>query len=234
MDLYDLTLDTPQENLALDLALLEEAEAAPEPREALRLWESPRACVVVGRNSDVEREVRLEACRAADIPVLRRASGGCAVVVGPGCLMYSLVLSYRARPELARVDAAHRFVLGRMAEAVSPLVPVTVRGTSDLAIDERKFSGNSLRCRRRALLYHGTMLYAFPLELIGTCLRMPPREPDYRGGRPHEQFVANLPVAVDQLRGAVISAWQASPATTAWPRQRVAALARDLADGRAT
>ncbi len=35
------------------------------------------------------------------IPVLRRASGGAAIVIGPGCLMYALVLSYELRPSLA-------------------------------------------------------------------------------------------------------------------------------------
>ena len=42
MKLLDLTLETPAENLALDEALLEEAEQSTKPTEVLRLWESPR------------------------------------------------------------------------------------------------------------------------------------------------------------------------------------------------
>ena len=30
--------------------------------------------------------------------------------------------------------------------------------------------------------------------MIGRCLAMPPREPDYRQARPHDAFVANLPL----------------------------------------
>ncbi|MGC3966164.1 MAG: hypothetical protein QM775_01965 [Pirellulales bacterium] len=85
-------------------------------------------------------------------------------------------------------------MLDRVAAAIRPLLPdVAIRGTSDLARSERKFSGNSLRCRREALLYHGTLLYDFPLDLVGTVLRTPPRMPDYREQRPHGAFVGNLP-----------------------------------------
>ena len=77
--------------------------------------------VVVGRSSRVAAEVRLDACRELGIPVLRRPSGGAAVVAGPGCLMYALVLSYRLRPELRVVAAAHRWVLGTLAAALAAL-----------------------------------------------------------------------------------------------------------------
>ena len=44
------------------------------------------------------------------------------------------------------------------------------------------------------LLYHGTVLYDFNLELIDECLTMPPRVPDYRASRDHRDFVTNLPL----------------------------------------
>ncbi len=127
--------------------------------------------------------------------MLRRPSGGAAIVAGPGCLMYALVLSYRLRPRLRVLSEAHRWVLGTLAGALGAFAPgVECRGTSDLAIGGRKFSGNSARCRRNHLLYHGTLLYDFPLELVERCLAMPPRMPDYREGRRHESFVTNLPL----------------------------------------
>ncbi len=222
MDLLDLTLDTPAENLALDEALLDEAEASDRPRECLRLWESDRPIVVVGRNSRVEAEVHEDACSAGGVPVLRRTSGGCAIVAGPGCLMYAVVLSYELRPELRMLDAAHRFVLETIAAGLRPLLPnVERRGTSDLALRELKFSGNSLRCRRRALLYHGTLLYDFPLGLVSKYLKMPPRQPDYRGDREHESFIANLPVGVEVLRRQLALAWNATTPRGEWPYERV-------------
>jgi lipoate-protein ligase A len=229
MQLLDLTLATPAENLALDEALLDEAEHSDRPRECLRLWEAHSPLVVVGRNSRIELEVQEEYCRAHAIPILRRTSGGCAIVAGPGCLMYAVVLSYELRPELRMLDEAHRFVLETTLDALRPLVPnVSRQGTSDLTMVGEtacgeKFSGNSLRCRRNALLYHGTLLYDFPLELVTRCLKFPPRQPDYRQDRGHESFIANLPVDASAIKAGLVEAWKAEETRSDWPRVEVAA-----------
>jgi lipoate-protein ligase A len=228
MRFLDLTLPTLAENLALDEALLEEAERAESTLETLRTWESPKPGVVIGRSSRVSIEVRDEECRERQIPVLRRISGGAAVVVGPGCLMYSLVLDLRRRPELRAIDKAHAFVLGTIAAALRAATPdVVMRGTCDLAIGDKKFSGNSVRCKRNVLLYHGTLLYDFPLETVGRLLAMPPRRPDYRQDRKHDAFVINLPLDAAALRTALRSAWDANEPCPEWPRAKTARLAAE-------
>ena len=225
MRYLDLTLPTAAENLALDEALLDEAEGGEAPGETLRLWEPRQPMVVVGRSSQFHVEVRLDACRTLQIPVLRRPSGGAAIVAGPGCLMYALVLSYRLRPQLRVLAEAHRWVLGRLVGALGALVPgVGCQGTSDLAIGGRKFSGNSVRCRRDHFLYHGTLLYDFPLQLVERCLAMPPRMPEYREGRPHETFVTNLPLRPELIRKALVDAFAAREPYEPWPARRVAQL----------
>ena len=218
--LLDLTLATPADNLALDEALLEQAEEA-GTGEVLRLWESPCPFVVVGRASRTAVEIDLQQCRDLRVPVLRRCSGGAAVVVGPGCLMYALVLSYQRRPQLQMIDQAHRLVLDTLARALQPLLPeVRFQGTSDLTLENRKFSGNSLRCKRTHLLYHGTVLYRFPLSLIAQCLRSPPRQPEYRRSRTHESFLTNLPIGGDRLRRALADVWNVDGVLADWPHQR--------------
>jgi len=87
MQFLDLTLAEAAANIALDEALLEAAESAPEPREVLRLWEPAAPLVVVGRSSHVAAEVHVENCRERGIPVIRRTSGGLSIVGGKGCLM---------------------------------------------------------------------------------------------------------------------------------------------------
>lgn len=229
-----LTLPTPAENLALDEALLDLAEEEGSQAEFVRVWESPDPVVVVGRASRVNQEVDLKACDARGIPVLRRSSGGAAIVAGPGCLMYAVVLSYALRPESQDIRRAHAYVLGRIAEALNSRLAgrgrIMVAGTSDLALAvtgvdiPRKFSGNSLRAKRTHLLYHGTLLYDFDLSLIATCLRMPPRQPEYRDRREHRQFVTNLPLGLETLTEAVLAAWPTVVDAAAWPDQLVKAL----------
>ena len=134
--------------------------------------------------------------------------------------MYALVLSLQLRPQLRAIDRAHAAVLGTLAAALRPFVPdLALRGICDLALGEKKVSGNSVRCKREHLLYHGTLLYDFPLELIGRCLAMPPREPDYRQARPHGAFVANLPLDAAALRSALQTAWTAWEPCSDWPQE---------------
>jgi len=234
MHFLDLTLSEAADNLALDEALLDEAESLGEPRETLRLWEPIEPIVVVGRSSRIRDEVHVELCARQGVPVLRRPSGGAAIVAGPGCLMYALVLSSRLRPALQAVDQAHRYVLDTLVGALRPLAAgVRCRGISDLALGDLKFSGNSIRCKQNHLLYHGTLLYDFPLELIERYLAMPERQPDYRAGRQHRAFVANLPLAVQSLRAALVAAWDARKPYGVWPRDRMLRLVAERYSRRA-
>ncbi len=224
MKLLELTLETPQENLALDEALLQVAETGQhEADEVLRLWESPRHVVVLGRSSDAQAEVDLDACQRRGIPVFRRSSGGATVLIGPGCLMYAVVLSYELRPQLRMIETAHQFVLERLRQAIEPQVPeIAPQGTSDLTINSRKFSGNSLRCRQRHLLYHGTIVYDFSTALMAECLAAPARQPDYREGRTHQDFVVNIPIDPDILRSQLAHAWDATTPLVHWPSAETA------------
>ena len=117
--------------------------------------------------------------------------------------MYAVVLDYKQRPELRIIEQAHRYVLGQIAEALGPVLPgVTRQGISDLTWNDRKISGNSLRCCRSHLLYHGTLLYNFSLGLISSYLRTATRQPAYRRGREHLDFMANAPLSISAARNA--------------------------------
>jgi lipoate-protein ligase A len=209
--LLDLTLATPEQNLALDESLFRELEAAAEAGsdpagwERLRLWESPQPCVVLGRSGRAEEEVDLAACRSAGIPVLRRASGGGAVVLGPGCLCFALVLSYRVRPALRDVTASYRWLLGRIVEALA--LPDLAQAESDLALGGRKVSGNAQLRGRHGLLHQGTLLHGFERSLLSRLLREPRRRPRYRGQRRHLEFVGQLPLPSKALKAALSAAW---------------------------
>ena len=228
MKLLDLTLATTEENLALDEALLETAESSAAPEECLRLWESPRPAVVVGRASRVEEEVCVPYCREAGIAILRRCSGGAAVVIGPGCLMYAVVLNCDQRPALRMIEQAHQFVLDRISCALARCqLDVHFQGTSDLTVGDRKISGNSLRCKRGSLLYHGTILYQFSPELIERCLKTPPRQPEYRRGRSHRAFTSNVSLTSEQIRAVLPADWPIEGPLVDWPTTLTARLAAE-------
>jgi lipoate---protein ligase len=223
----DRTLPTLEQNLALDEALLLEAEAA-TGSEILRLWEWERHAVVLGAASRLARDVFEPACQADAVPIARRASGGGTVLLGPGCLLYSLVLSYRRSPELEGVRNSYRYILGTIGDAVAALAPeVEVAGISDLAAAGRKFSGNSQQRKRRHLLHHGTILYAFDATCAARYLPMPLRRPDYRGNRTHSAFLTNVAATAEVLRDRIRLAWNANEPVSDWPSERVSQLVRE-------
>lgn len=193
------------DNLRIDASLFETLEATGHG-EALRVWESPRVAVVVGCLGDIAREVNERACEADGVPILRRLTGGGTVVIGRGCLSYTLALSLDERPELRHVARSYRHILGRIVEAIDT-PGLTIEGLSDLAIEGRKVSGNAQRRGRRALVHQGTVLYAFEIDCLERYLKPPVRQPPYRAGRRHSSFVTNLPLDGCAIAAALGRAW---------------------------
>lgn len=221
MKYLPLTLPAIEANLALDEALLEAAELGELQHEVLRIWESQTPAVILGRSSRLDGEVNRSEVRNEAIPVVRRCSGGTTVVLGPGCLVYSLLLSLETRPHLRSINNAHQEVMEKLCEAIGNIPgevpPVQWSGTCDLETGGRKFSGNSLRIKRDWILYHGTILYDFPIEKIERWLGYPPREPDYRNRRSHQDFLTNLSVDRDELAASLQRSWQAHELLESWP-----------------
>ncbi len=203
-------VDDPAVQLAIDEAVLLDADEF-DSGESIRLWHFDAPVVVLGRSSQVAVEVDEAYCRQCGIPVLRRCSGGASIAAGPGCLMYSVVLSFERRPELQKIDVAHRWVMQALLTAVRSQIPdVSQQGICDLTWRNRKFSGNSVRIARRHLLYHGTILYDADLEEISRCLTTAPRQPDYRAQRGHADFLTNLPICVSGLISLIESVFRGS------------------------
>jgi lipoate-protein ligase A len=221
MHLLDLTLPTLAENLALDEALLLEAE---EERggELLRLWEWAEPAVVLGAACKLSDDVKVASCRRDRVPILRRASGGGTVLLGPGCLLFSLVLTKGRAPELSEIRSSYRFILGRIAAALAEVCPnVQVAGTSDLTVAGRKFSGNAQQRKRSHLLHHGSVLYDFDLGRVCRYLRQPQSQPAYRECREHQDFLMNVPLGKEEIHRGLRVAWQAAEPLTSWPAEHI-------------
>ena len=217
------TFEQPEENLACDEVLLDQAEAG-LIGPLLRFWEPSHFFVVAGYANKIEREVNLEACRERGWKVLRRCTGGGTVLQGPGCLNYSLILPIS--DDFASVTATNRSVMQANRAAVEFLLgrPVEVEGDTDLALDGRKFSGNAQRRRNRFLLFHGTFLLNFALEKMDEALSFPSRQPEYRGSRPHREFVRNLGISGQRLRQALKEKWKVTEMAVEAPKEEITSL----------
>lgn len=193
MDTYDLDQNLLQ-------AVRDDGQARAQ------VYAYPRRAVVLGRGSHEAREIDAQALASARVPVLRRAGGGCAVYLDPGNIIVSIALPLRGLGHNREAFAAISQTLAKSLKGLG-FVPLTQRGISDLCQGEHKVGGSCIH-RSKDLLYYSTTLLVRPeLEAMQRFLLHPPREPDYRQGRRHQDFVAPLQTTqgkqADSMRGLV-------------------------------
>ncbi|MDF1666728.1 MAG: lipoate--protein ligase family protein, partial [Planctomycetota bacterium] len=160
-----------------------------------------------GISGKVGEEIKLEECRSQSIPILRRRSGGGTVLIGPGCLNYSLILSFENWPHYRDLTHSYRGILNRIGRTLGD--ECQLAGPSDLIFDSFKFSGNAQRRLKNAFIHHGTLLYDFDLEKVSQFLKEPPKQPAYRQRRPHSAFIKNLPLTMDTMKNKLCRAFEA-------------------------
>jgi len=228
MKYLDRTLQTPQENLACDEALLDWCEEG-FTDEILRFWEPRQHFVVLGYSNKARTEVNLDSSKQLGVPVLRRCSGGGTVLQGPGCLNYALILKMQDDSPLTNITQANAFIMNRNRNALNPLLDgkVLIQGHTDLTLQGTKFSGNSQRRRHIFLLFHGSFLLDFDLALIEQTLRMPSKQPQYRRDRTHKDFLTNLHLQADAVKAAMRQVWNATIALDEFPEKRLQRLVRE-------
>jgi len=173
----------------------------------LRFWECRDYAVVLGRSNSAESEAFETRCKALDIPVLKRPSGGGTVILGPGCLCYSLYLP-NSLAAFSSISSTTTTVMTLHRDALrQALSDVQVQGVSDLCSDAYKFSGNAQRRKKNSSLFHGTFLYDFDLELISNTLKHPSKEPEYRQGKQHKDFIRNIALSASNIQALVSAEW---------------------------
>ena len=148
--------------------------------------------VVLSRSRDPRREADLDRCRADRVPIVVRPSGGGAVLLAPGVVVASVLAAaagntYAPGPLFARFGEAVASALGSVGAH-----DVRMRGVSDLCNGDRKLAGSSLRLWAGRVLYQVSVLVDVDVSLIERYLALPSRQPDYRAGRSHRDFVVTL------------------------------------------
>ncbi|MBS1262707.1 MAG: Lipoate-protein ligase A [Calditrichaeota bacterium] len=185
----DSRLPFPVTGYDLDTPYFDEVKRTGRPN--LRIYRPEGAMVVLGRGSDPERELFIERIVADGVRVHRRPGGGCAVVLDPGNVIVAVAL---AAPGLTRTkelyDRCTAWLIAGIARA--GVSGVRHAGISDLAVAGRKIAGSAVY-RAKDLFYYAVTLLVNPdLSLIPRYLPHPPREPDYRRGRGHLEFITTL------------------------------------------
>ncbi len=156
------------------------------------IWEPEGVAVVIGHGQNAAQEVDLAACRRDGVAVIRRRGGGGAVVLMPGVLCLSCAfLSGRSDSPYYFFQQINLFISGLLARRFS-LQGLEPAGISDIALGGRKILGCSMFKSRRLYFYQGSLLLNPDLARITAYLTHPSREPGYRRGRTHSDFLTSL------------------------------------------
>ena len=156
------------------------------------LWIPTSRVIVIGYSQKAEEEVHVDRCRRDGLPVVKRKGGGGAVLLMPGmlCITSAFFSTLSESPDYF-FKCINRFLCSFLTEFYH-IRNLSLRGISDIAIGDKKILGCSIFKSRTTVFYQGSLLVNPDLEAVGYYLRHPSREPDYRRGRRHVDFLTSL------------------------------------------
>ncbi len=159
--------------------------------DGMLVWQPEGTVIVLGQSNTPERSLITDKVEADSIPVTKRPTGGEAVVLTPRMAVITVAREFR---EMTSSKDFFKVINGMMLDVLSDLGVKNygTRGISDITIGDRKILGSSMHRRENRLVYHGVLNISEDPGIFERYLKHPGREPDYRQGRRHDDFVTSL------------------------------------------
>ena len=158
----------------------------------IELFLPAKPCVVLGSSNKKELEVNEENCAVDGIDVLKRYGGGGTVVLYKDSLVVSVGCWVKSIYDNDKYFRLMNETIISCLTDLRPAVKFSQRGYSDIVVGEKKIAGTSLFRSRKYMLYQASVLIDLDIELVNRALRHPTKEPDYRKGRSHSDFLSDL------------------------------------------
>ena len=185
----------------LDMLRLEEALYRADTRSwfITNEWDRSRTppkeadAIVLGISGKVEEMVHAERAAQVGMPVIKRFTGGGTVIVDSDTIFASFLLAEGALPDVEPYpQPILEWTGGIYGDALRRCGADGFRvNANDYCIGSLKFGGNAQAISGRRWLHHTSLLWQFDPERM-SLLRSPKRQPEYRQGREHCEFVRGL------------------------------------------
>lgn len=156
------------------------------------IWQPDKTYIILGRSNRIaEDSVHVSKALENGVEIYKRPSGGEAVILTSDTLVISVKL-----PIDNSIKTHHYFKLINNS-IIAALTELGVKqlgnkGISDISIGIKKILGSSIYRKQKTIFYHAVLNVSEPIETISMYLKHPRREPDYRRGRDHHEFVTSL------------------------------------------
>lgn len=167
-----------------DIALLDDDAA-----QTFMVWQPDKFYIVLGASNRPEEALYTENVMQDDITVMKRPSGGQTVMLTPGNLLIAAVFPHSLQPKNL-FNTINSLIISAVKE--TGVGGLSLRGISDIAINGKKILGSAMYRNRDKLLYHAVLNVSEPATTFEKYLRHPGKEPDYREGRKHADFVTSM------------------------------------------
>lgn len=171
-ELIPETPEAPEMNVALD-EVLTRAVGRGERGPTLRFWGWASEAVILGRFQSVKNEVQIENAEKHGVGIVRRISGGGAMLVQPeGAITYSLYVPIDFVRDLSFAES-YAFMDGWVVRALRDLgIDAWYQPLNDITSSEGKIGGAAQARRFGAVLHHATMAYDMNVDLLMNVLRI--------------------------------------------------------------
>ena len=169
MRLLNFASEDAATNMAIDEAILRGVQEATSP-PTLRLygWQPP--AISLGYFQGLHIEVDTEACQKQGVDIVRRITGGGAVLHEDE-VTYSIIA-----PESwfsSDITEAYRDICGLVIQPLIDLgLPARFAPINDILVDQQKISGNAQTRKRGVLLQHGTILCSVDVDKMFSLLKV--------------------------------------------------------------
>jgi lipoate-protein ligase A len=173
---------------------------------------SPYTCL--GYHQDLEKEIDLDFCRQAGLPVIRRSQGGGATYLDRDQVFYQIVS--KASEAVPR-DVGEMFerLLSVTVETYRRLgVSAEFKPLNDVVVGGRKISGNGAGMHESASILVGNVILDLDYDLMAQVLRVPDEKFRDKMAKSMREWVTTLrrelgkPPSVEEIKETYAAAFQ--------------------------
>ena len=169
-----------------------------------KIWIPDQKYLVIGQGNKADSSLYIEKVEADNIPVYKRSSGGETVILTPNTLIISAVIIDEKFKNPAIYFKYYNKLLMETFQDLG-IENIGQKGISDVTIGNKKIVGSSIYRRKNIVFYHAVINVSESIDIIAKYIKHPKKEPDYRKGRDHKEFVTSI-----ELEGYDISIEQIS------------------------
>lgn len=155
------------------------------------IWIPDKIYIVLGASNQPDEALNIEKVVQDKITVLKRPSGGQTVVLTPNNLIISAAFFDQKTSQPKEVFNKVNKLIISVLEGIG-ITNLAMKGISDIAISGKKILGSAIYRNKNGLLYHAVLNLGEPASTFEKYLKHPSKEPDYRLGRSHAEFVTSL------------------------------------------